>query len=505
MIQIRADGSVVYDSRMDHALEIHATTGTDISGTAEITLPPGSRAYDAFVSYKTVVEILRHEELIFRGRPLYPTDDFYNRRTITCEGERGFLRDGVLRAYSYNTSPAAIFSDVIAKYNAQVDEFKRFVVGEITVTAVSPVLLENDEAEQISDVVDHLVEQLGGHIVFSTNSAGNRVINWYAEINQPNTQTIKFGENLVDFTRSGTDEDPVNTVIPYGAADEQTGERIDIKSVNGGIDYISDTNAVALRGVIARAIYYDDITTPTALLTEARKYLSSSKLAGVSIELSAVDLSTLDVDIRSLRAGDTVRVISAPHGVDDSFQILERGYDLLHPSADTVVLGKQLYTLTGADARGDGNLRRTRKEIRTESSAALAAAKTAIEGTIAQTATTLRAEISASNVLWSGASQLAAADTVNLSGMVSGQKNGIVLVFSAAGQDSGWVSAFVPKGLVSLQPGRLNRFQTSRTSEKLISITDGGLTGSAVNTQSGTDGGIAFDNTATVLRYVIGL
>ncbi|MFX7845274.1 hypothetical protein ABTK14_23745, partial [Acinetobacter baumannii] len=77
------------------------TAALNKSGTASLIMPQYHPAYNKFTSYRTVVEIYRDNVLLFRGRSLYPSDDFYNRRTITCEGERGFFRDGVMRPYVY--------------------------------------------------------------------------------------------------------------------------------------------------------------------------------------------------------------------------------------------------------------------------------------------------------------------------------------------------------------------------------------------------------------------
>jgi hypothetical protein len=113
--------------------------------------------------------------LLFRGRALYPEDDFYNRRTITCEGERCFFRDGVHRPYVYQDGPAAIFSTVVELYNAQVDEFKRFKVGTVTVTDPNNYIrLESESAESFAATIDKLVERCGGYVVFTTNADGDR-------------------------------------------------------------------------------------------------------------------------------------------------------------------------------------------------------------------------------------------------------------------------------------------------------------------------------------------
>lgn len=413
MVQVYADDRLVYDTRLPDTalLGLEVSVLVNKAGTAEITMPPDHPAYDYFTEYRTVVTIYRDDVLLFRGRALYATDDFYRRRTITCEGERAFLLDGVMRPYMYQDGPAAIFADVIGLYNAQVEEHKRFVVG--TVTATDPnnyVRLESGKAEQIADVIDKLVERVGGYVVFSTNTDGQRTINWYDTLDYRSWQVIEFGSNLLDFSRTGANTDMATVIIPYGAQvevlNEETGEttheRVDITSVNEGLDFIQDYDAVHLRGVIARPVYWDDVTEPANLLAKAQQYLASSKLLITSLELSAVDLSILDKNIDSFRVGDRVQVRSKPHGVDDLFTLMERDYDLLDPSKDKVVLGKDLSSLTGADAAGDkksaNELNKVEHSIRQEYqlnvAAAIKSATTTLESLIQQTSDAIRLEVS---------------------------------------------------------------------------------------------------------------
>ena len=405
MIQVYADDITVYNSRLNgHALlALKATAGVNKGGTAEITMPPGHPAYDAFTSYRSIVTIHRDNELLFRGRALYPTDDFYGSRTITCEGERCFLRDGVMRPYLYQDAPAVIFADVIGIYNAQVEEPKQFQVGTVTVTDANDYIrLESESAEQVADTIDKLVERCGGYIVFTTNAEGQRVINWYASLDYRSSQVIEFGENLLDFSRTKSSTDLATRIIPYGAKDEETGERVTIESVNDGLDFVEDADAVALRGVIAKPVYWDDVTDPANLLTKAQQYLATSKMLITSLELSAVDLSVLDQDIDSLRVGDTVQVKSKPHGVDDNFLLRERTYNLLDPAQDKVVLGKDLTTLTGADVAGDrdalSQLHRTEHIIRSDytlnTAKAVEEAKTTLSSLIQQTSDSILLEVS---------------------------------------------------------------------------------------------------------------
>jgi hypothetical protein len=405
VIQVYADDRIVYDSRLEDygLLGLTATAGTDVAGTASIVMPPHHPAYNYFTSYRTVVTMLRNGELIFRGRALYPSDDFYNRRTVVCEGERGFLRDGVMRPYVYQDGPAAIFAHVIELYNAQVDEFKRFAVGTVTVTDPNNYIrLESETAEKISAVVDKLVERCGGYIVFTTNDEGQRVINWLEELNYQSTQVIEFGENLLDFARSSNNDELATVIIPYGAKNEETGARLTIESVNDGLDFIQDYDAVALRGVIAQPVYWDDITLPENLLAKAQQYLSTSKMMITSLELSAVDLSDLDRSIDSFRVGDSIQVRSKPHGVDDVFQLNSRTYDLLNPANSTVVLGKSIATLTGADAAGDkrslGEMQKIERNVLAnytlDAAAAINEVKATLTSLIQQTSEQIQLEVS---------------------------------------------------------------------------------------------------------------
>lgn len=405
MIQIYADDVLAYDNRLeDYTLTgLTVSTGLNKGGTASIVMPQGHPAYNIFTSYRTVVTVYRDGVLLFRGRALYPEDDFYNRRTITCEGERCFFRDGVHRPYVYQDGPAAIFATVVELYNAQVDEFKRFKVGTVTVTDPNNYIrLESESAESFAATIDKLVERCGGYVVFTTNADGDRVVNWYDDLGYRSGQVIEFGENLLDFSRSSSNADLATVIIPYGAKDEESGARLTIESVNNGLDFIQDYDAVAIRGVIAKAVYWDDITLPQNLLNKAQQYLANSKLMVTALELTAVDLSDMDKNIDTFRVGDTIRVRSKPHGVDDLFLLTERTYDLLNPAAGKVVLGKEVATLTGSDAAGDrqasNDLQRVERNARANYSLDMAASIEEVRATltslIQQTSEEIRLEVS---------------------------------------------------------------------------------------------------------------
>jgi hypothetical protein len=150
-------------------------------------------------------------------------------------------------------------------------------------------------------------------------------------------------------------------------------------------------------------MYWDEIVTPDALLAKAQQYLNTSKNLISSLELTAIDLSLLDKSIDSFRIGDTIKVRSKPHGVDDElYQLTEQSLDFLHPQNDRVVLGKNITSLTGSDVtstrKTDDSIRRLNRAIRSDynvnTDAIIEEAKMAMSSLIQQTSEALMFEVS---------------------------------------------------------------------------------------------------------------
>lgn len=372
MIQIYTDGVLSFDSRLEeYDLQgLKITTGLNKGGTAEIVMPPEHPAYEAFSSYKTIVEILRDGVLLFRGRALYPSDDYDNLRTVVCEGELCFFQDAVSRPYLYQDTPSAVFASVVDTYNSQVEAVKRFKIGTVTVTDPNDYIrLESESAESVLATINKLLERCGGYIVFTTDANGARVINWLASMTYRSGQVIEFGENLLDFSRSGANTNLATAVLPYGAKKGDSG-RVTIESVNGGKDYIQDDQAVALRGFIIKPVEWDDVNEPLNLLRKAQEWLEANRHIVTTLQLSALDLSYMDKDIDSYQVGDNIRVRSKPHKVDEDFLLTERTEDLLKPENSRITLGKELKTLTGADVASESKNRSDLQKVTRQVTAA---------------------------------------------------------------------------------------------------------------------------------------
>lgn len=356
MYQVYADNNLIFDSRYEEYVIGKGQISLEVnkSGSFVFTLYRDHPYYDRIDKLSTIITVYRNSALVFRGRVIKTADGFYNDKTFTCEGELSFLLDSIQRAYSFTGSPAELFTQFIEEHNNQVGADKQFTVGDVTVTDPNDYINRSNSAyeDTLSNLSSKLVESLGGYINITSGPNGSRVINWISDFPYLSTQSIEFGENLLDFTKQNSAETIATALIPLGAKITTEGEdvqeepRVTIESVNGGLDYITDEEAVNQYGYIFKSQIWDDVTEPANLLTKARAYLNELINLNISLELSAIDLSAMDKDINAFMLGDYIQVISAPHGIDAKYLLTKQSIDLLHPENDKITLGYTFSTFT---------------------------------------------------------------------------------------------------------------------------------------------------------------
>ena len=356
MYQIYANGALIYDSRLETYVIGKGQISLEVnkSGSFVFTLYQDHPYYDRIEKLSTLITVYRDNTLIFRGRVILTTDGFYNDKTFTCEGELSFLLDSIQRAYSFTGSPEELFDQFINEHNSQVGTDKQFTLGEVTVTDPNDYINRANSAYQdtLTNLNDKLVNSLGGYINITAGENGDRVINWIEDYPYLSTQTIEFGENLLDFVKENSAEDIATALIPLGAKiqteDEDVEEepRVTIVSVNDGVDYVYDEDAVNTYGWIFKSQTWDDVTEPSNLLTKAKAYLNELINLNIAIELSAIDLSAMDKDINAFMLGDYIQIISAPHNLNAKYLLTKQEIDLLRPENNKITLGYTFSTFT---------------------------------------------------------------------------------------------------------------------------------------------------------------
>ena len=334
----------IYNTKVD--LELNK------SGSFSFSISPTNPYINSIVKLKTVITVYEDKDVIFRGRVLDDQENFNKAVTIKCEGELAFLNDSTQRPFEFTGTPAELFTYLITKHNEQVDEFKQFKIGQITVTDPNNYINRSDtEYSKTLDLIkEQLIDSLGGYIWFRHETDGV-YIDYLKDFTTLNRQPVRFASNLLDLTKYEKAKDMATVIIPLGATiedenNENKGERLTIKSVNNGLDYIEDLEAIALRGRIVKVVKFDDVTDPANLKRKGQESLSQSVLLTNSIELDAVDLSSINKDFSNFKIGSYVLIESAPHDLDTTMLVSKLSINLQKSSSNKLTLGSTSTSFT---------------------------------------------------------------------------------------------------------------------------------------------------------------
>ena len=316
-------------------------------GSFEFTIYPDHPAYDLIRRMASVITVYDKDQMIFKGRALNDTEGFHNELKIECESDLAYLLDSVQRPYSYQGTLDGLFEQFINAHNEQVEEAKRFKVGNITVTDSNDYIAYSDSTylNTWDSINKKLIETHGGYL-FVRHEADGNYLDYLADFSLLSSQPIEFGKNLLDYAKKVRGEDLITALIPLGARDETTDQRLTIESVNGGVDYVYNQEAVNEYGWIFGTQEWDDVTLASNLLRKATQSLGEKILLGTELSLSAVDLAGLSAEYSAFHLGTYVKVYSKPHDLDSNFLVSSLTIKLADPASNTLSLGRSYASFT---------------------------------------------------------------------------------------------------------------------------------------------------------------
>ncbi len=330
------------------------TMAKNKAGLLTFCIPSAPPYANKTAKLDTVITLWQDNEILFRGRALNDERSLYDMCEIDVEGELAYLNDSVqpLTVY-HDMTVTAYFAKLIELHNAQVDESRRFTVGQVTVTNSTDNVYRQSDYESTMDALqDKLLDRLGGYLVIRYGTNGTRYLDYLKEYGNVNSQRITASTNLLDMVQTVRGEDIATAIIPLGAQlddEDKVGTvtpRLTIAAANGGKDYIFDADAVAKWGWIYKVVVHDDITLAENLLRAGYADLEAAKYLQGSIEVDAVDLHLVDSSVERIKLGDMI-LFSAPAS-DTPISMLVSEIDLPvdEPGDATYTLGTSYRTMT---------------------------------------------------------------------------------------------------------------------------------------------------------------
>lgn len=337
------------------------------AGKLEFKLPKTNPNIQYTKPMYTTIVLVEDGAQIWRGRVLSTETDFYGNKTVTCEGALAFFNDilimlGSLNATKPNLSGTTqtILSKILDAYKKTMDEMLG-AAGSAKKLRYIDVVRIGDPDEYpfntytisdymtVYDALTKYVFDIDGRIArISYNgyydTPGRTDIQMEIDNEFVNsTQSIQFGVNLLDLIKYEDGSDMISAIIPYGA-EQSDGTRVDISSVMPDGKIIFGFSKENLIGRIMKVVYFDDIYEPKDLLLKTVMYKLND--VDISFEASALDLKILGVDASRIQAGDTIPVVSTPHGVNMNIICSLITRNLLDPSKDEYSFGTKSPVLT---------------------------------------------------------------------------------------------------------------------------------------------------------------
>lgn len=355
------------------------------AGSLEFIMPPNNVGYNSIIRLQSEIVVYRNDEEIWSGRALKEDLDFWNNKQVFCEGELAYLNDTTQPQKEYHSTVRGFLTSLIQVHNAKANANQRFTVGAVTVTDNNDSIYRYTNYENTLEAINEkLVSRLGGHLRIRKVN-GVRYLDYLKDYPRTNEQVIRFGENLLDFTKSFDMTNYCTVLLPRGAQLEENEiealtKYLTIESVNDGSPYLQIQQAVQQFGWIEKIVDWDDVTEPANLKRKGQQYLNDVQFDEMTLSLSALDLHYLNIDVMAFELLDEVRCISEPHGMDHLFPISEIDIPLNNPENTRFILGNVItLSLTSSTRETNENILKKIEKLPTRQSVLKEAKENATE------------------------------------------------------------------------------------------------------------------------------
>ena len=307
------------------------------SPSLKFTIPPSHPKKSLLKNFLSRFTVKEDELVLAEGRLFDSRQDIYNQIEWQAEGSLSYLTDSYVPKVKVEETIRALFTRYVNEHNSRVEDYKKFTVGQITIdnADTEKVKVDNDGYRYTSDAIQNdLIDSYGGYLRTRYEN-GVRYLDYLKDYGHKTTQTIEYKKNLIDFALEVNPEDVFTYLIPTGDSN------LKINDVNNGKDYIEVEGAKAKWGNKYLLKSFSGISNASTLLKEAKQYIKNHyEELPESLEITAIDLKLLGVNVESIHVGDVVRVTSTPNGVDKDYTCSAISYNLSQFGKTKYTLGK---------------------------------------------------------------------------------------------------------------------------------------------------------------------
>ena len=342
---------------------------------------PSNKGFNDIHDMKTLVTVYNtnKKRYEFYGRVLQSRDDMDESglitKEVTCESFLGFLNDSQQTYVAEkNWTVMELLTHIINTHNSKVEEYKQFAIGEVTVTDPNDNLYLGIQRENSwKTLEDKLIKTLGGEIRFRRVD-GVTYLDYLTKIGETKATPIKLSHNMKKISKEKDATSYITRLIPYGCklkVEETTTDsqgntttemvesemRLDITSVNNGIPYVEDEEALNKFGIIEGIKEFDDVTEASNLLRKGREFLAENNKVLVKYAITTLDLSLLGLDIDDFDVHNSHPIENPLLGIDDVARIIKKSIDVVNDNAaSSIEVGDNFKTLSDIQVEQGGKI-----------------------------------------------------------------------------------------------------------------------------------------------------
>lgn len=404
MYSVYCDDTLIYnDSSGEKEVRLVAPTvewSDNSTGSFTFTLPECNVGYSILTLMQSTIKIFRDNTLIWVGRAIKETKDFWKNRQITCEGALGYLNDVIQPQMELPGDEHPNFQGYCEEYlgilldyhnsvmNQNGTPERRIFKGRVTINKkmksdepdaeyfgpdddpgyIPTIYVDNKNTlecitEKLTGGKDASGDDLEGHLRLRIEPDGF-YLDYLQDPISESTQTIEFGKNLLDYTENFDESDFCTVMHPRGESDGNSVGNLsahkELLPSQNGIYYKEDLEfevkaprvifkgdrnthggGVNTFGWIERILDLSDLGDEDTLLDKTLEWFTKNRFNDIEINIKAFDLAYLGSTADYFQYMDSIHVISLPHGLDREFPVLGVSIPLDQPQNASYTLGKK--------------------------------------------------------------------------------------------------------------------------------------------------------------------
>lgn len=339
--------------------------GINCIDSFSFTILPNNIGYNKIWDFKTLISVYneKRKKYEFQGRVLYSTHSMDSSgklsKSVVCESFLGYLQDSRQDyIYEQNWTGLELLTHLLTVHNSQTEEEKHFKVG--TVFTDENIYIGIQRESTWDCITKKIIEKIGGEIELRIEDDG-MYIDIVKERGSTKITTIELSKNMKSITKDSDPSSYITRLIPLGAKltddnGNETEERVDITSVNDGLNYIDDEVAIANFGIHIEYEYWDDVHESNILLTKAKNFLAENNKVLQKYKINALDLAMIDIDIDYIDVCNYYPIKNELLGINDKLRVITKTIDIINETSTNFEIGDNFKTLSDLEVDRNNQL-----------------------------------------------------------------------------------------------------------------------------------------------------